>query len=366
MNEEDAPITDWEESGSGSLEAPAPVVAAAAVVEPATKAAAPAVTPAAAAQADADSGTLEEHEAAEAERAEGRDERGRFKHRADSQKASPNDVPLISEYTKRIKAAEAAAGADIVRQEGESNRVFELRRRAELAERKANGEAPKPEPVPPIAAAPIAPRAPIAELYPVKAAKDDLEPDPTKYDDLTKYFKDQSLWAGREALRQANAEIAQQRAIEQHRQAEGSWQQRRAVSVTKYPDFAKVALAPVAIPGMPQITEIPAGSIIDALIWEHPQGDDLLYHLKKNPAELARLLQIQNPWEQNIELGLLTRKLAAPPAAPKPPAAASRPVSAPPRTVKTTPAPPSVTVPGDDDSLEAHEKHYYGNGSRRR
>ncbi len=160
-------------------------------------------------------------------------------------------------------------------------------------------------------------------------------------------------------------QIAQQRQAHAHEQASRSWQQRRAASLTKYPDFATVALAPVSIPGMPHVTEIPQGGLLDALIWERPFGDDLLYYLKKHPAELGQVLSIADPWEQNEALVLLTKKITAPPEAPKPPAAASRPVAAPPRTVRTTPQPAAVTVPGDDDSLEAHEKHYYDNQRRR-
>jgi len=371
MDEQDAPIDDWQESTSGTLDVPAPVVAAAVIPpeKPAAKPAAPVAGDkpvAAQAAADADAGTLEDHEAEQDEAREERDEKGRFKHRAESQKARSADVPLIGEYTKRIKAAEALAGADIVREDGESNRAFEMRRRALLIERLA---APKPEEPKPQAPQPRSVPPPIAasalDLYPVKAAKDDPEPDATKYDDLTKYFKDQSLWAGREALRQANAQIQQQRAVQQHQQASQSWQQRREASLAKYGDFEKVALAPVKIPGMPHITEIPAGSLLDALIWERPYGDDLLYYLKKNPAELGAILKIADPWEQNEALVLLTKKITAPPEAPKPPAAASRPVSTPPKTVRTTPPVAAVTVPGDDDSLEDHEKTYYSRERRR-
>ncbi len=372
MDEQDAPIDDWQEDGSGTLDVPAPVVAAAAIVEPPAvqpkpnSAQPPAVDPKIAAQAEADSGTLEDHEAEQQERDE-RDEKGRFKHRAVSQRSTPADVPLINEYTKRIKTAEALAGADIAKQSGESNRAFEMRRRAVLLERMT---AAKTEPAPVAQSAPVvqAPaRLPVpADLYPVKASADDPEPDATRYDDLTKYFKDASLWAGREALRQANVQIAQQRQAHAHEQASRSWQQRRAASLTKYPDFATVALAPVSIPGMPHVTEIPQGGLLDALIWEKPFGDDLLYYVKKNPAELGRILAIEDQWEQNAELVLLTKKITAPPESPKPPAAASRPVTRPPTPIRTTPPVATVTVPDDDGSLEDHEKHYYGNGSRRR
>src|SRR6187551_252169 len=75
-------------------------------------------------------------------------ERGTFaegRKRARSQNAGADDVETIGELTRRIKAAEEADGADIVRKENESERVYQLRRRAELLERRtAAGKAPEP------------------------------------------------------------------------------------------------------------------------------------------------------------------------------------------------------------------------------
>ena len=85
-----------------------------------------------------------------------RDDTGRFKprHRAASQRADADDVPLISEHTRRIKDAEAKLGADIARKDGESERVYNLRRRAELLERIATPPTPEPAKAEPRAPAP--------------------------------------------------------------------------------------------------------------------------------------------------------------------------------------------------------------------
>ena len=355
-------IDDWQEDGVN--DAPAPVVAAAVIP---AEAPAPVVPPVAANAVPAEpepDGTLEEHEAAEETARAERDPRGRFakgRDRASSQKASPADVPLISEYTKRIKAAEAAAGTDIVQQPGESNRVYELRRRAELAERRAAAAEPaKPQAVAEPAPAPRpSVSAPVGTLYPVKAAKDDPEPDPTKYDDLTKYLRDQSLWSGRETLRQANAEIEQQhQAARQHEGALRSFETYRTSmheAAAKFPDFRQVVEHGFVVPGLPHITEIPQQSVIDDFVRTRPGGGTVLYHLKKNPAEFARIWNMPDGIEQFAALTLLVDKLTA---APSKPAVVAQPVTQPPRTIRTTPTPVPPAEPSDDESLEDFEKRY--------
>jgi hypothetical protein len=75
-----------------------------------------------------------------------------IRHRAQSQKAGIEDVAQIEEYTKRLRAAEESAG--IEKKAGESDRVYQLRRRAELAERAktpaAAVEVKTPTPPPPV------------------------------------------------------------------------------------------------------------------------------------------------------------------------------------------------------------------------
>jgi hypothetical protein len=58
----------------------------------------------------------------------------RSRHRSKSQQAKPDDAKAIADYTKRLREAEAQLGVKIDRQEGESERVYNLRRRAETTE----------------------------------------------------------------------------------------------------------------------------------------------------------------------------------------------------------------------------------------
>lgn len=129
--------------------------------------------------------------------------------------------------------------------------------------------------------------APPARTADSPTATADPEPDPQKYDDLTKYFKDQAAWAARDALRQRDAEVAT-RTQTQHIEAETAriregWKAKWAAASEKHKDFAQVAGGP---------TQIPAGSLVDAWILEADEGAEVLYHLQKNPAEVTRILSL--------------------------------------------------------------------------
>ncbi len=366
MNEQ---IDDWQEDGAVDPAIAAIVPAAATeplgTEDPAALDARPA--------AAADTSTLEDHEAENRERGE-RDRHGRFKQRAESQKATPREVPLINELTKRIKTAEAAAGADIVRQDGESNRVFELRRRAELAERRiaATEQPEKPAaaaaPVPAtIAPAPVA--RPSMALPPVKAAKDDPEPQAETYgEDLTKWMRDHSRWAAREELRAAH-ESYQAEEQKHAQQAElhrlsTQWEADKVVAKGKYADFESVAYGPLKVAELPQFQEIPSGSVIDNYILTRPGGNEVLYHLKKNPAEFLRVWNLPSGVDQFEALAIMARQLTGTAEkkepAPKPAAVVpTKPAAKPPTPIATAPLPPASGVPGDDGSLEDHERAFY-------
>ena len=98
--------------------------------------------------------------------------------RAKSHRAEPADVPEIAALTKELREAEDAI--KIERKEGESDRVFQLRKRAEIAKRAA-------QPAP--AAAPmqaVERPAPIVQARPVTAQSAFAEKEPT-----IEQFKDQ-------------------------------------------------------------------------------------------------------------------------------------------------------------------------------
>jgi hypothetical protein len=279
-------------------------------------------------------------------------------------------VEAINGLTARIRAAEEAEGADIQRLPNESERVYTLRRRAEVLERRraaAAIAAPSPAPgaVQPSPAA--APAVPSSRPAP-SSSNADPEPDPNdqqKYPDGVydrKYITDHTRWAARDEWRQIEAQRAQ-RAAEAER--ETRWNTGIAAAKAKYPDFEAVAFAPGA-------HGIPEGSIVDSWILEHESGAQVLYHLRRNPAELAGILR-QSPLQAIQSLALLTQRITTNGAA----AAGNGTGSAPaPTVIVQPPRPPNpvrteATAPDRDGqpdpaapmSIADHAKHW-GPGRR--
>lgn len=94
------------------------------------------------------------------------------RHRAKSQQASTDDVAAIAEQTKRLREAEDAV--EIPRKAGESDRVYGIRKRAEIAELAKQAKQPKPA-----APQPQAPALQPRTAVPVQAPSDFKEPAPT-------------------------------------------------------------------------------------------------------------------------------------------------------------------------------------------
>jgi hypothetical protein len=311
----------------------------------------------------------EDDDAGEADTRDGRrapDGRFQPRHRAASQRATPDDVATINDLTRRIKAAEEADGADIARNEGESDRVYTLRRRAEVLERRRAAAQAAPESRAVHTTAPAAPVAPAASraAAPVASA-DDPEPNPEdaaaypdgQYD--RKFIGDLSRWHARQehrALRDQDAKTASEQAVLR------TFATRVDAAKTKYADFDAIAFAPTA-------AQIPEGSATDIFIMEDEAGAEVLYHLRKNPAELRDILG-KPVLAQLKALALLSQRLMSPPAraqAVTTGSAAMPPVAAVPRSpnpVRTSPVSVNTGSPSDDDSLEAHEAHYYGRNRR--
>src|SRR5712691_4766478 len=289
-----------------------------------------------------------------------RDAKGRFRqrHHAISQQAAPDDVATIGTLTKRIKDAEAASGADITQQPGESNRVFELRRRAELAERRAAPAAPAPRPAPP-AALPVMP--PAAAAAPAKPNPETFAygtSDPAYLDALTEWKVETTLTA-RERAR-VEHEAAQQRAAEAQR-IEAAWKVNVAAARAKHADFDALVMQPTS-----NIPAILRGGLGEAFVYEDPTGLEVAYHLVTHPEDVAPLAAYAgNPMMLFRELTLLGQRLTtpapvqaastgsaarlSPPAAPRPP-----------NPVRTGPLTTGDPPPDDDDQSLANHERYFG------
>jgi hypothetical protein len=182
-----------------------------------------------------------------------RDEKGRFvkkRHRAQSQEATPQDVPRIRELTARLRAAEAERDA-----------------------LKARTSPPPPaarvEP-PPAASAPTP------------------KPTPEQFQDYSEYidaltdWKTEQFWTKKETERQQQEQQRQFDAEQQRIRT--TWTQRVNDAKQEIPDFEEVALL--------SDTAIPQGSLTDAWILESPAGPNLLYRLQKEPSALHSVLQL--------------------------------------------------------------------------
>lgn len=276
------------------------------------------------------------------------------RHRAQSQQAKADDIVSIAALAKRVAEVEEREGKDITQKDGESNRVFKLRRRAELAERREQAaKAPKP-----------APHVPRDTPRPVEPKPSDRLPRPqaseigTKYADydeftvaLAKHAADEQ-WESRESER-----VKQNRQAEAHAESQRiqtAWNAKTAAAKAKYPDFQAVALeAP---------TKILAGSVPDLFILEHKAGADVLYHLQQHGDELDALLT--KPALEQIEvLSLLAQRLTTTTAADSTgaaPRANSQPAPKPPTPVRGGPSRPADEPPtADDTPLSEHEKAFH-------
>ncbi len=292
-----------------------------------------------------------------------RDAQGRFRPQRPRHAASPDDVPLIAELTKRIKEAEAAVDAQP--KPGESTRVFELRRRAEIAEARRDAlKAPAatisaPVPRPPESV----PRAIVQQQATPKPSVNDFQDYSDYIEALTDWKTDQKLAAATERWRQ---EADAQR-------LSTSWRDRVTDARAEYPDFDAVAFHTETL--------FPEGSTIDRWILKHKAGAKVLYHLQRSPAEVNAILALPDEDEQREALALFTQRLSpsqtvssssspqgavsssssraqagstGSAAAPQTPVAPR-----PPNPVRTGPMKTADEPPGDDDmSLVNHERYW--------
>lgn len=252
------------------------------------------------------------------------------RHRAQSQKAGPEDVPRIRELTAKARAAEERAAA----------------LEAELQTfRQQPRQEPRPEPKP-------EPRA---------QAKTDDDPEPNESDpkyasDYGAYLVDKARWAARDEWRKRDAASAEQATRQKKEQEQRAFLktfgERMEAAKKRYDDFDTVALAP---------TRIPKGGPIDAFILEDDNGPDVLYHLQQHTDELDALVAMP-VLAQVKRLALLSQRYD--PASPTQPAGTNGAVAGV-RTVVLPPKPPtplrteasraSGTPPPTDGSLSIAE-----------
>lgn len=314
--------------------------------------------------ADGD-GSLSDHEAAHgaavADPDTDRDEQGKFtpkRRRADSQRADADDVPVINELTKRIKTFEETHGKDITRKPGESERVYNLRRRAEVVERLASQ--PKPQAATAPAPQPHARQSqPIAQSFPAYEAFIAMPGyEQATYEDYSDARADWRFAIRREQERQQDAQEREQRT-----QVDRASDHGKRVSAAKqaYTDWDTVVSH-----------DVPISRVIEQAVLASAKSADIQYYLGQHRDELAQLVSESQDYSPSAVQAMrrYLDTLVAPqrsspsslPAAGPTGAAlklATPPAPRPPTPVRTGAVTSADDPPGDDSqSLAAHEKFY--------
>jgi hypothetical protein len=335
------------------------------VVTPAAAPAeAPTETPATVADPDADD--VAEHEAAGE-----RDGRGRFKHRAQSQRAGADDVPRISKLTSELRETQVrlAVAEGVTDVEAVLERVYP---KATAAQREAN-RAKVAAQVAALAkpAAPAAVTPPAATATPAPPVPDDVgdftTPKPqvgdfTDYDDYVIALSNWNYDKRDHERQQQQAKTAAEQA-ETARKADWdakvtTWQTRLAAAKAANPSY-ETTVATSNIPTTPLMEHV---IVIDehgpdALLFlaTHPDVADELFLLTQHaPLTPATVATVQRRLQSRMQAA--TTGSAAP--------APVTPAPRPPNPVRTAPMTSGTEPPGDESSLEDHEK-YWGRKRRR-
>lgn len=277
----------------------------------------------------------------------------RPRHRAKSQQATPKDVEEIATFTKRLREAEEAI--PIERKEGESDRVYQLRRRAEIAEL-AKTYKTAPPPAPPVEAKPSVP-APKAVAPTIPGAFS--EPEPTfeqfqdKTDPLMAWHRALAAYDRRKEAWEERQTTAQQAATDQHQQQVKAHEQRMLAAAKTRPDFLTVTA---------ELRDRPLPSPLLKAIATHDKGPDFVYALATDPDLLDDLFvaaygrdsaddnfvaTLQRRLLKSVQPAGTTGSVAAPP---------TRIAPRPPNPVRTGPLSTGDELPGDDASIAEHEK----------
>jgi hypothetical protein len=318
-------VSDWVETeDSAPVEAPAPVSApastATAVAEPASDIVE---------TGDPDTPLDDDGEP------KVRDSKGRWRSRARSQDARPEDVPRIRELTKKLRTMEA-----------------------EVAALKAP-KTPAPEPV-------------FALPTPPVPAKGDPEPTLEQFADRDDPYgawqRALAKWDRQQEQLQAESGKQQEQFQQTTTEAEAYWagvfdqhKQRLTALVAQRPEAA-TALQSVKIQPPP---------LLDRAIMLDTNSAEVALYLASHPDKLDELTLMttsQPVTQQNVEI--IRRRLQQMMTAVSSGSVASSPLFVPaprpPNPLRTAPMTTGDPVPGDDASLESHERYFHQQRGRRR
>ena len=209
---------------------------------------------------------------------------GKVKHRAESQKASAEDVPRIRQLTAKLRAAEEEV-AKLKAQHAPPAQIAKAEAKVDAAQtqQKATTAFTEPEPT---------------------------EDDPKYGGDYGKYMRDLARWEGRKAYHEAKSEeqaaAAKAKEDAEIRSKGESLKKRIDTAREKYADFDVAAKAVMA--------RVPQDHVIEAWLYEHPKAEDVVYYLHSNAPELDRVLALPSAIEQFEALTLLAQRFSQTPA----------------------------------------------------
>jgi hypothetical protein len=286
-------------------------------------------------------------------------------HKAQSRTAKPEDVEEINALTARLRAAEKDAGLSIERKEGESERVFNLRRQAEITEAIRDNKKAAAAPAPPTATT----TAPLTRPTPPTAFAD---PEPT----INEY------------LDQPDPYSAWQRAVSAYDRRKERWEESQATHKTTDAEWIKNAQAArdtvyknfgTRVESFKTTTPdydavITAGDRMTPILLEtalvgHPDGPRFLYELAKNGTLFDEFFLLTDQKPVTVDTVASVQRLLSsrmPVAVTGSTAAVVRPPAPrPPNPVRTVPqARGEAKPPGEGASLSEF-RSYWGSHKRR-
>jgi hypothetical protein len=290
------------------------------------------------------------------------------RHRAKSQQAGPEDVAQIAEYTKRLRTAEDAIGLKVEQKAGESDRVFQLRRRAEYAEAIVKV---KPVPAPPEAAGPKLRPVPIVE--PGKFDK----PTP-KLEDFSGEDDPYAEWVLAKAEHRAEQREFEKSETAKQQAAESATTENHA-ELTRFFSERQVAFGqrlkalidaqPEAVAIFEKTKQTPLTDVMHAALLLDPRGEQVMLDVAKNHQSLMdaldQLYLATDGKPVTPELvAMVQRRFHSMTQAAHPTGSAAlvpvnvSPAPRPPTPVRTAPMKAADTPPADEDSLAAHTAFY--------
>lgn len=294
----------------------------------------------------------------EPQTARDRADNGQFtKQRAKSQRAGAEDVEKINAYTKRIREAEESLGLKIEKQPGESDRVYNLRRRAELLE--AKREAART--APPVVERP-APKAP----EPFKEAEPRYEDFANEPDQYAAFLRataayDRRKDAAEGALKQHETQTHEAIA-ERNRQRDAWFKAKESEHLGRMEAYHQSHPEAQAI--LDRAGDIQLTAAVYSAIMTADNSPDLLMRIAQDEdlRDDLTILTDGKPVTKDL-VALVQRRLtrgltAGTTGAASLPTQTVKAVPRPPTPVRTGPMKTSETPPSDEGSLADHERYY--------